>query len=92
MNKSGLDIINISLSSYKTLLSSEQTILTDSPFRDDVFEATCCSVQDRNKARIVRSISPYIMPSAEDLAIMDAAKLKYLIENVNERWIESIPV
>ena len=92
MNKSGLGITNTSLSIYKTLLSSEQTIPTDSPFRDDVFEATCCSVQDRNEARIVRSISPYIVPSAEDLAIMGAAKLKCLIENVNERWTGSIPV
>ncbi len=92
MDKSDLGIANTSLSSYKTLLSSEQTIPTDSLFRDDVFEATCRSVQDRNESRIIRSISPYIVPSAEDLAIMGAAKLKCLIENVNEGWTGSIPV
>ena len=92
MDKSDLGIANTSLSSYKTLLSSDQTIPTDSLFRDDVFEATCRSVQDRNESRIIRSISPYIAPSAEHLAIMGATKLKCLIENVNEGWTGSIPV
>ena len=92
MDKSDLGIANTSLSSYKTLLSSDQTIPTDSLFRDDVFEATCRSVQDRNESRIIRSISPYIVPSAEHLAIMGATNLKCLIENVNEGWTGSIPV
>lgn len=92
MEKSDLGIANTSLSSYKTLLGSDQTVPTDSLFRDDVFEATCRSVQDRNESRVIRSISPYIVPSAEDLAIMGATKLKCLIENVNEGWTGSIPV
>ena len=81
-----------SLSSYKTLLSLDQTVPNDSLFRDDVFKATCLSVQDRNESRIIRSISPYIVPSAEDLAIMGATTLRCLIENVNEGWTGSIPV
>lgn len=92
MEKSDLGITNTSLRTYKTLLSSDQTVPTNSLFRDDVFEATCRSVQDRNESRIIRSISPFIVPSAEDLAIMGASKLKCLIENVNEGWTESIPV
>ena len=92
MDKSDLGIANTSLSNYKTLLSSDQTIPTDSLFRDEVFEAICRSVQDRNEPRIIRSISPYIVPSAEHLAIMGATKLKCLIENVNEGWTGSIPV
>ncbi|KAL7958825.1 hypothetical protein V8C34DRAFT_137929 [Trichoderma compactum] len=92
MDKSDLGITNTSLSSCKTLLSSDQIIPTDSPFRDDVFETTCRSVQDRNESRIIRSISPYIVPSAEHLTIMGATKLKCLIENVNEGWTGSIPV
>ena len=92
MEKSDLGIANTSLCSYKTLLNSDQTVPTDSLFRDDVFEATCRSVQDRNESRVIRSISPYIVPSAEDLAIMGATKLKCLIENVNEGWTGSIPV
>ena len=92
MEKSDLGITSTSLSSYKALLSLDQTVPNDSLFRDDVFEATCRSVQDRNESRIIRSISPYIIPSAEDLAIMGVTKLKYLIENVNEGWTASIPV
>jgi hypothetical protein len=92
MEKSDLGITNTSLSSYKALLSLDQTVPNDSLFRDDVFEATCRSVEDRNEPRIIRSILPYIVPSAEDLAIMGATKLKCLIENVNEAWTGSIPV
>ncbi|KAL8696804.1 MAG: hypothetical protein Q9201_007468, partial [Fulgogasparrea decipioides] len=92
MKKSDLGITNTSLSNYKALLSLDQTVPNDSLFRDDVFEETCRSVQDRNESRIIRSISPYIVPSAEDLAIMGATKLKCLIENVNEGWTGSIPV
>lgn len=92
MEKSDLGVTNTSLSSYKTLLNSDQTVPTNSLFRDDVFEATCRSVQDRNESRVIRSISPCIVPSAEDLAIMGATKLKCLIENVNEGWAGSIPV
>ncbi|KAI1111650.1 hypothetical protein F5Y14DRAFT_306000 [Nemania sp. NC0429] len=92
MHKSKLGITDTSLASCKTLLSSDQTIPIDSLFRDDVFEATCRSVQDRNESRIIRSISPYIVPSAEDLAIMGATKLECLIESTNEQWTGSIPV
>ncbi|KAF7506536.1 hypothetical protein GJ744_011682 [Endocarpon pusillum] len=84
MEKYNLGITDSSLSTCKALLSLEQTIPNDSLFRDDVFEETCRRVQDRNEARVIRSISPYIVPSVEDLAILGATKLKCLIENVNE--------
>lgn len=92
MEKSDLGITSTSLRSYKALLSLDQTVPNDSLFRDDVFEATCRSVEDRNEPRIIRSILPYIVPSAEDLAIMGATKLKCLIENINEAWMGCIPV
>ena len=50
MEKSDLGITNTSLSSYKSLLSLDQTIPNDSLFRDDLFEATCRSVLDRKQA------------------------------------------
>lgn len=92
MEKGNLGITDSSLSFCKALLSLEQTIPNDSLFRDDVFEETCRRVQDRNEARVIRSISPYIVPSVEDLAILGATKLRCLIENVNEAWTGSIPV
>ncbi|MCJ1427143.1 hypothetical protein MMC29_005046 [Sticta canariensis] len=84
---------------YATLLAAKGSYMEKSDLgiantnlSDDVFEATCRGVQDRNESRVIRSILPYIVPSAEDLAIMGATKLKCLIENVNEGWTGSIPV
>lgn len=92
MEKSNLGITDSSLSNCKALLSLDQTIPNDSLFRDDLFEETCRRVQDRNEDRVIRSISPYIVPSVEDLAILGATKLRCLIENVNEAWAGSISV
>lgn len=92
MEKSNLGATNTSLTWCKTLLNSEQTVPKDSLFRDDVFEATCRKVQDRNEARVIRSITRYIVPSVEDLETLGATQLGCLIENVNEGWTGSIPV
>lgn len=75
-----------------TLLDSEQTIPKDSLFRDDIFRATCDKVQDRNEARVIRSITPYIVLSAEDLETLGATHLEHLIEAVNECWTGNIAV
>ncbi|OXV10038.1 hypothetical protein Egran_02197 [Elaphomyces granulatus] len=92
MEKSDLGITNTSLAWCKTLLNSEQTVPKGSLFRDDIFETTCRKVQDRNEARVIRSITPYIVPSVEDLETLGATQLRCLIENVNECWTGSIPV
>jgi hypothetical protein len=92
MEKSDLGVTNTSLTWCKTLLNSEQTVPKASLFRDDIFEATCRKVQDRNEARVIRSITPYIVPSVEDLETLGATQLRCLIENVNESWTGSIPV
>ena len=68
----------------------------DSPeyslFRDDLVKTTYDKVQDKNEARVIRSITPYIVPSVEDLETLGATYLEHLIEGVNEGWIGSIPV
>lgn len=92
MERSDLGVTAASLTWCKTLLDSEQTVLADSLFRDDIFETTCRRVQDRNESRVIRSLTPYLVPSAEDLEILGASKLKCLIENVNEGWTGGIPV
>lgn len=92
MEKSDLGVTNTSLTWCKTLLNSEQMVPKASLFRDDIFEATCRKVQDRNEARVIRSITPYIVPSVEDLETLGATQLRCLIENVNESWTGSIPV
>jgi hypothetical protein len=92
MGKSKLGITITSKSSCLTLLQSKQAFPDDSLFRDDLFDEICEIVFSRNKARVVRDISPLIAPSAEVLAIRGAKHLKILIESVNEGWNNSIPV
>ena len=92
LKESKLGATEASLTRCKTLLDSEQTVPKDSLFRDDLFQTTCDKVQDRNEARVIRSITPYIIPSAEDLETLGATHLEHLIEGVNEGWTASIPV
>ena len=61
-------------------------------FRDDLFEETCEAIRNRNETRVIRDISPLIVPSAENLAIRGDKHLRCLIESVNEGWNNSIPL
>ena len=61
-------------------------------FRDDLFEATCRKIQDRNEARIIQDIARLIVPSAETLATYGATNLNHLTEGVDEGWIGNMPV
>ncbi|KAI0388275.1 hypothetical protein F5Y17DRAFT_453438 [Xylariaceae sp. FL0594] len=92
MDKSDLGITEASKKTCYALLSTEQAILNESLFRDDRFEQTCRMVEDRNEARVIRDITPLIVPSAEVLATYGATGLKCLIESVNEGWNNSIPL
>lgn len=57
-----------------------------------MFKQICRYVEDRNEARILRDITPLIVPSAENLTIYGATGLKNLIESTNEGWNNSIPL
>jgi hypothetical protein len=92
MDKSTLDITDASKRLFQRLLDSQQDIPKDSLFRDDLFEKTCRKIQDRNEARVIRSITPNIVPSVEDLDTYGATHLEHLIEAVNEGWMGSIAV
>ena len=92
MDESDLRITDTSRIWCKKLLDAEQTLPTDSLFRDDIFETTCRNVQHRNEARVIQDISRLIVPSAETLATYGATNLNHLIESVNEGWIGGIPV
>ncbi len=48
-----------------SFLETVHTVPDDSLFRDDLFEETREMVQNKNEARVVRDISPFIVPSAE---------------------------
>lgn len=92
MDKSDLGITNASKTLCHALLERKQTVPRNSLFRDDIFESTCRKVEDRNETRVIRDITPLIVPSAEILATYGAAKLGCLIESVNEGWNNSIPL
>ena len=92
MEETKQEATKASLTRCITLLNSEQTILKDSLFADDTFRATCDKVQNRNEARVIRSITPYIVPSVEDLETLGATHLEHLIEAVNECWTGNIAV
>lgn len=92
MDKSDLGITDASRTLCQTLLEKEQTIPKDSLFRDDIFESTCRRVEDRNEARVIRDITPLIVPSAEILITYGATNLSYLVECVNEGWNNSLPL
>lgn len=61
-------------------------------FRDDVFKATCDRLQGKNEARIIKDITPLIVPSAEPFAILGAKHLDIVAESVNEGWNNCIPI
>ncbi|CAG8982693.1 hypothetical protein HYALB_00000974 [Hymenoscyphus albidus] len=92
MGKSQLGVTATSKDLCRTLLEIEQTFPDNSLFHDDLFEDTCEMVRNKNEARVVRDISPLIVPPAEVLAIRGAKHLKILIESVNEGWNNSIPI
>ncbi|KAI0147791.1 hypothetical protein GGR57DRAFT_475859 [Xylariaceae sp. FL1272] len=92
MKKSDQGITSESKATYMALLTSVQAIPAESLFQDALFEATCQSVHNRNEARILRDISPLIVPSAEVLAIYGSTALTCLIESTNEGWNNSIPL
>ncbi|KAF2001131.1 hypothetical protein P154DRAFT_490438 [Amniculicola lignicola CBS 123094] len=75
----------------RTLLESDQTVPQDSLFRDDLFEAICRKIQNRNEAMVIQDISRLIVPSAQNLTIYGAKHLGILIETANEGWNNSRP-
>jgi len=75
----------------RTLVKAEQSVPQDTLFREDLFEEACESVRARNKAMVVRDISPLICPSAQALRIYSAKHLKPLNKSVNKGWNSAIP-
>ena len=92
MDNHDLGVVEKSKELVRKLLEQEQPVPQDSLFRDDIFEATCRKVRDRNETRVIRDISLLIVPSAEMLTTYGARELACLTESVNEGWNNSISV
>lgn len=76
----------------RLLLESDNDVPDDSLFRDDLFEAVCEEIQNRNEAKVIQDISRLIVPSAQQMAVRGSKGLEVLIESVNEGWNNSIPL
>lgn len=97
MSKSELGIMDESKTLCQTLLETPQAEPQDSLFRSDIFELSCRKVEDRNEARVLRDITPLIVPPAEILYTYGTSThstnhLKHVIESVNEGWNNSVPL
>ena len=90
MGESELGIIDESKTLCQTLLETAQAEPQNSLFRSYIFKLTCQMVRDNNEARVIRDITPLIVPSAEILYTYGANHLKCLIEATNEGWNNSI--
>lgn len=86
MGKSAVGVIDTSRDLCQLLLEERQEIPQDTLFRDDLFDETCESVQGKNKAMIVRDITPLICPSAQVFRIRGAKNPNHIFESINERW------
>ena len=74
------------------LLEKEQPTPTNSIFSDHVFKTACKRLQGKNEARIIKDLTPLIVPSAETLATLGAEHLDIVAESVNEGWNRCVPV
>lgn len=76
----------------QTLLDTKQETPRESLFDDDIFEGICLRAQDRNEARIIRDLTPLLVPSAEILNARGALHLAHVVESVDESWSKCIPM
>jgi hypothetical protein len=75
---------------YQTLLKERQPPPKHTLFSDDVlFEKTYERIRGENETKVVRDITPLIIPSAEILADREAKHLEILRETVNACWVNS---
>ncbi len=76
----------------QTLLNADQAVPHDSLFNDDLFKRVCQRIRNKNEARVIRDLSPLLIPSAEILYLRGATDFEHLIETVDKGWIKSIPL
>ncbi|KAI9732743.1 MAG: hypothetical protein M1818_007477 [Claussenomyces sp. TS43310] len=75
----------------KSLLEAEQSLPPDSLFRDDRFEKTCERLRNENEAKVIRDISPLLVPSVEVLSAYGEEHLETMVDHVNQKWYGCVP-
>ena len=93
INEDKLGISATSERLCKSLLEKKQPFPKDTIFRDDdTFRVTCNKLEGKNEARILKDLTPLLVPSAESLATLGASHLDIVVESVNEGWNNCIPI
>lgn len=77
----------------KYLLAAPQSVPSGSVFNDNAaFEMIIQIVRQRNESRVLRTVTPFLVPSGEEFAALGRSELTYLAESVDERWNSCIPL
>jgi hypothetical protein len=76
----------------RSLLETEQPLPPDSLFREDRFRKTCERLHNENEAKIIRDISPLLVPSVEVLCAYGAEYLEPMVDHLNQRWYGCEPI
>ena len=71
---------------YKSLLHSTYESPPSSLFENELYWKTLEIVYNQNKGRVIRDIQPYIVPSAEILALRGCLEITYLREKIVTQW------
>lgn len=73
-----------------TLVDATYEPPENSLFQEDLFWRVLNNVRSRNEARVVRDVSPYIVPSAELLFLRGALEHEYLTEEIQAEWTKCV--
>jgi hypothetical protein len=88
----GPGITDASRALCKSLFEAEQSLPPDSLFWDDRFENTCERLRNENEAKVVRDISPLLVPSVEVLCAHGKKHLESMVDHVNQKWDGCVPI
>lgn len=69
-----------------TLLDAKYEPPEHSLFQDDLFWKTINRLRSRSEAKVMRDLTPYIVPSVELLFIRGDSKLEHMMEEIQAEW------
>ena len=85
-------ISNTSKELCTTLLDAGYDPPEHALFQGDLYWIVLEMVRNRNEARVVRDITPHIVPSVEILCALGTSSLEDLTEEINAEWSKCIPL
>lgn len=74
------------------LVDAKYELPKNSVFEGNLFWKVLNAVRNRNEPRVVRDISPWLIPSAELLFMRGLSKLENLAEEIQGDWTKCVPL